>query len=88
MGDFDRHLIQRTPFGGGSDRSYGRNRLDQTRIVVLYAADALTDRLADHAAGRVGPKEDRVLREWLELAVAFVQTLPAKPPKSDLGVES
>jgi hypothetical protein len=27
------------------------------------------------------PKEDRVLREWLELAVAFVQTLPAKPPK-------
>jgi TfoX/Sxy family transcriptional regulator of competence genes len=28
------------------------------------------------------PKEDRVLREWLELAVAFVQTLPAKPPKS------
>jgi TfoX/Sxy family transcriptional regulator of competence genes len=28
------------------------------------------------------PKDDRVLREWLELAVAFVQTLPAKPPKS------
>ena len=28
------------------------------------------------------PKEDRVLCEWLELAVAFVQTLPAKPPKS------
>ena len=28
------------------------------------------------------PKEDRALREWLELAVAFVQTLPAKPPKS------
>jgi hypothetical protein len=27
------------------------------------------------------PKEDRVLREWIELAVAFVQTLPAKPPK-------
>ena len=28
------------------------------------------------------PKGDRVLREWIELAVAFVQTLPAKPPKS------
>jgi TfoX/Sxy family transcriptional regulator of competence genes len=28
------------------------------------------------------PKEDRMLREWLELAAAFVQTLPAKPPKS------
>ena len=28
------------------------------------------------------PKEDRVLREWIELAVAFVRTLPAKPPKS------
>ena len=26
--------------------------------------------------------DDRVLREWLELAVAFVHTLPAKPPKS------
>jgi TfoX/Sxy family transcriptional regulator of competence genes len=24
------------------------------------------------------PREDRVLREWLELAVAFVHTLPAK----------
>jgi TfoX/Sxy family transcriptional regulator of competence genes len=33
------------------------------------------------------PKEDRVLREWLELAVAFVQTLPAKSPKSDLDVK-
>jgi TfoX/Sxy family transcriptional regulator of competence genes len=28
------------------------------------------------------PRDDRVLREWIELAVAFVQTLPAKPPKS------
>jgi TfoX/Sxy family transcriptional regulator of competence genes len=28
------------------------------------------------------PKEDRVLREWIELAVAFVRTLSAKPPKS------
>ena len=28
------------------------------------------------------PKEDRVLREWLELAVAFAKTLPTKPPKS------
>jgi hypothetical protein len=24
------------------------------------------------------PKEERVLREWLELAVAFVQTLPRR----------
>ena len=28
------------------------------------------------------PREDRVLREWLELTVAFVHTLPAKPPRS------
>jgi hypothetical protein len=28
------------------------------------------------------PKEDRALREWLELAVPFVQTLPAKSLKS------
>jgi TfoX/Sxy family transcriptional regulator of competence genes len=28
------------------------------------------------------PKEDRVLREWIELAIAFVQTLPPKPSKS------
>jgi hypothetical protein len=28
------------------------------------------------------PKEERVLREWLELAVALVQTLPPKPPRS------
>jgi hypothetical protein len=31
------------------------------------------------------PMDDRALREWLELAVAFVQTLPAKPPKSSPG---
>jgi hypothetical protein len=31
------------------------------------------------------PMDDRTLREWLELAVAFVQTLPAKPPKSSPG---
>jgi TfoX/Sxy family transcriptional regulator of competence genes len=28
------------------------------------------------------PKEERVSQEWLELAIVFVQTLPAKPPKS------
>ena len=28
------------------------------------------------------PTDDRALREWLEFAIAFVQTLPAKPPKS------
>jgi len=28
------------------------------------------------------PQDDRVLREWIELAVASVWTLPAKPPKS------
>jgi TfoX N-terminal domain len=28
------------------------------------------------------PQDDRLLREWIELAVAFVRILPAKPPKS------
>jgi hypothetical protein len=28
------------------------------------------------------PKEDRVLREWLELTVSFAKTAPAQPPKS------
>jgi TfoX/Sxy family transcriptional regulator of competence genes len=27
------------------------------------------------------PRDDRVLRDWLDLAVAFVNTLPPKPPK-------
>src|SRR6516225_1460502 len=27
------------------------------------------------------PRDDRSLQDWLELAVAFVKTLPAKPPK-------
>jgi TfoX/Sxy family transcriptional regulator of competence genes len=28
------------------------------------------------------PREERVLRDWVDLAVAFVKTLPPKPPKS------
>ena len=28
------------------------------------------------------PREDRLLQEWLDLAVAFVKTLPPKLPKS------
>jgi TfoX/Sxy family transcriptional regulator of competence genes len=28
------------------------------------------------------PRDERVLRDWLELAVAFVKTLPPKPPKT------
>ncbi len=28
------------------------------------------------------PRDERELREWLELAVTFVDTLPAKSPKS------
>ena len=28
------------------------------------------------------PRGDEALRDWLELAVGFVQTLPPKPPKS------
>ena len=28
------------------------------------------------------PQDDRLLREWIELAVAFGRILPAKPPKS------
>jgi len=31
------------------------------------------------------PRDERALREWLELAVAFVQTLPPKLPKSKSG---
>ena len=31
------------------------------------------------------PRVERALREWLELAVAFVETLPPKPPKSKSG---
>ena len=28
------------------------------------------------------PRDERALREWLELAIAFVNTLPPKSPKS------
>jgi hypothetical protein len=28
------------------------------------------------------PRDERALRDWLELAVAFVKTLPPKLPKS------
>ena len=28
------------------------------------------------------PRDERVLRDWVDLAVAFVKTLPPKPPKS------
>jgi TfoX/Sxy family transcriptional regulator of competence genes len=28
------------------------------------------------------PRDEPTLRDWLELAVAFVNTLPAKPPRS------
>jgi TfoX/Sxy family transcriptional regulator of competence genes len=30
------------------------------------------------------PRDERALREWLDLAVAFVNTLPPKPPNSAL----
>jgi TfoX/Sxy family transcriptional regulator of competence genes len=29
------------------------------------------------------PDDERALRDWLDLAVGFVNTLPAKPPKSE-----
>ena len=32
------------------------------------------------------PQDDRVLRDWLDLAVSFVKTLPPKLPKSKLRV--
>ena len=28
------------------------------------------------------PRDERTLRDWLELGVAFVNTLPSKPPRS------
>jgi hypothetical protein len=28
------------------------------------------------------PRDERTLRDWLELGVAFVNTLPPKPPRS------
>ena len=28
------------------------------------------------------PRDERTLRDWLDLAVAFVNTLPSKPPRS------
>jgi TfoX/Sxy family transcriptional regulator of competence genes len=28
------------------------------------------------------PRDEQTLRDWLDLAVAFVKTLPPKPPKS------
>jgi hypothetical protein len=31
------------------------------------------------------PRDERALRDWLELAVAFVKTLTPKPPKSKSG---
>ena len=31
------------------------------------------------------PPDERALRDWLELAVTFVKTLPAKPSKSKSG---
>jgi TfoX/Sxy family transcriptional regulator of competence genes len=31
------------------------------------------------------PRDDRSLQDWLELAVAFVKTLPPKPAKSKSG---
>jgi TfoX/Sxy family transcriptional regulator of competence genes len=31
------------------------------------------------------PRDERALRDWLELAVAFVKTLPPKLPKSKSG---
>ena len=33
------------------------------------------------------PQDERVLRDWLELAVAFVKTLPPKPPKSKSALQ-
>jgi TfoX/Sxy family transcriptional regulator of competence genes len=31
------------------------------------------------------PRDERALRDWLELAIAFVETLPPKLPKSKSG---
>jgi len=33
------------------------------------------------------PQDERVLRDWLELAVAFVKSLPPKPPKSKSALQ-
>src|ERR1700758_5335428 len=31
------------------------------------------------------PRDDRALRDWLDLTIAFVKTLPPKLPKSKIG---
>ena len=33
------------------------------------------------------PQDERVLRDWLELAIVFVKTLPPKPPKSKSALQ-
>ena len=35
-----------------------------------------------HARALAPPRDERTLQEWLDLAAAFVNTLPPKPPRS------
>ena len=41
--------------------------------------------MAGHIFVDPAPRDERTLRDWLELAVAFVETLPPKAPKSKSG---